>query len=1172
MGIQKYFVRAGNRAANAVAKAAVLAPDQLEQLELEKEHYLNQMPDPTDTEAQEMTRKYLSMAGVEIYHAYLPDLAVGYMPMQADREYDRPFQQGYNIRLIRLNRWVSDKEENSLEKLVSVYEVLANENCSIALIFHRRKTETDVYLGVVNLGNDGDNVKSNQLRDRMEGALRGHFPGSDWKRADHRTELKWLDNPEASVASITNLPGEKSEKFISQTIEKLLDGFVPSDKREEYTLILLASPVHDVEERKQRLAQIYSALHPYSAWETDYHYNESTSQGSSASVGVNVGVGAGTQQGANQNVSQTHGVTDSSSDSNALSNSKTNGETRSFSRSNSHGVTNGSSDTFGASETQTVSASVGVSTGVPGAKVNASVTAGTSSTNNYSHSWNRSVTDSVSNSISSAANTASTIGRTLTQTLGRALSQSVSVAEGVTQGIFRSVNFGANFSRSSNVSAQIGKNEGITQHFTNFNIKKALEQLEEQMKRMDLASALGLWDFAAYVVGEDPNVVNNAAHTYLALTQGEKSHLSSAAINLWRGDMGEKSSQAREICKYLRQLRHPQFGLNPLWAQENPQYYTYPLLVNGTSALTGKELAYSLNFPRKSVAGFPVVECVSFGRNVTSHNQRKDGEKLPLGHIYHMQHQEEVLVQLDLDSLTAHTFITGSTGSGKSSTIYHILNEMLKKQIPFLVVEPAKGEYKNVFGSRKDVHVYGTNPKKGDLLRINPFSFPEDIHVLEHADRLIEIFNVCWPMYAAMPAVLKDAVLKSYQKAGWDLVTSTNRYHDRLFPTFADVAKSVREIINSSEYDSENKGAYKGSLLTRLNSLTNGINGMIFTSDELSDSKLFDENVIVDLSRVGSQETRSLLMGLLMLKLQEYRMSEEKGMNRKLSHITVLEEAHNLLKRTTGSGSPDSADLAGKSVEMIANAIAEMRTYGEGFIIADQAPGLLDLSAIRNTNTKIIMRLPEMEDRMLAGKASGLKEEQIDELAKLPVGVAAVFQNDWTEPVLCAVDKDVIEEQPWKPEKHFDRQMQKDKTGRIQLAWMLLEEIPLRPARLNEEVGDLMERLNLSAQAKVKIYHLMEMPAYKRSMEDEAEVMQELFESAETYIQDYRNRTRGFDGVEEGARQALEENVGMIDASLANPIIQLLVYYAAQVLNDLDHYHLWLQEIESKEGKTDYVS
>ncbi|MBS8061457.1 DUF87 domain-containing protein, partial [Streptococcus suis] len=88
-------------------------------------------------------------------------------------------------------------------------------------------------------------------------------------------------------------------------------------------------------------------------------------------------------------------------------------------------------------------------------------------------------------------------------------------------------------------------------------------------------------------------------------------------------------------------------------------------------------------------------------------------------------------------------------GTGKSNTVYQLLAQAREKGIKFLVVEPAKGEYKQVFGSDEDVAVFGTNPTITPLLKINPFSFPEGIHILEHLDRLVELFNVCWPMYAA---------------------------------------------------------------------------------------------------------------------------------------------------------------------------------------------------------------------------------------------------------------------------------------------------------------------------------------------------------------------------------------------------------------------------------------
>lgn len=273
---------------------------------------------------------------------------------------------------------------------------------------------------------------------------------------------------------------------------------------------------------------------------------------------------------------------------------------------------------------------------------------------------------------------------------------------------------------------------------------------------------------------------------------------------------------------------------------------------------------------------------------------------------------------------------------------------------------------------------------------------------------MIEIFNVCWPMYAAMPAVLKDAVEHAYIAAGWNLENSECRYHDThgnaLYPSFIDVLNQINVVMDDSAYSSDSKGDYKGALCTRLKSLTNGLYGQIFTNDELTAEELFDSNVIIDLSRTGSGETKSLIMGLLVMKLQEYRMAGAGKGNAALQHVTVLEEAHNILKRTSTEQSGESANVLGKSVEMLANSIAEMRTYGEGFIIADQAPGLMDMSVIRNTNTKIILGLPDMEDRELVGRAANLNEDQISELSRLKTFVAAVYQNNWLEPVLCNID------------------------------------------------------------------------------------------------------------------------------------------------------------------------
>ena len=587
--------------------------------------------------------------------------------------------------------------------------------------------------------------------------------------------------------------------------------------------------------------------------------------------------------------------------------------------------------------------------------------------------------------------TAWSTARSIGKSLGFGMSRGYNTAHTDSSTVERSNAHSTNEQHSNGTTDTHGTVRTQQIEVCNKAVEELLTRIDEQIKRTKESEDYGCYSCAAYFLSSRPSKALLAANTYRSLMIGEGSSVESGAVNLW-----QDRASVTAMREYLKRFTHPVFA-RQLWENEaDSLFYTAGTLVSG------RELPMHLGLPTRSVHGLPIIEHAEFGRNVPD-EAMPDEDKMNLGKIYHMGKEEAAGLLLNRQAMASHTFITGSTGTGKSNAVYHLLDEITKNgQTTFLVVEPAKGEYKNVFGNRTDVQVFGTNPRETPLLRMNPFAFPENIHILEHIDRLVEIFNACWPMYAAMPAVLKDAIERSYQKVGWDLRNSESE--KGVFPTFFDLLDILPGVIEESHYSKDTQSDYVGALCTRVKSLTNGIYGSVLCAeDALTDEALFDRNVIVDLSRVGSMETKSLLMGILVMKLQEYRMCSS-GMNSRLRHVTVLEEAHNLLRKTSAEQSQEGANLQGKSVEMLANAIAEMRTYGEGFIIADQAPGLLDMSVIRNTNTKIILRLPDEEDRKLVGKSAALKEAQIDELSKLPLGVAAVYQNEWPEAVLCKIE------------------------------------------------------------------------------------------------------------------------------------------------------------------------
>lgn len=954
--------------------------------------------DLSQRQSMEELANQLTLADHLVYKKYLPELQ-SYSLVEPSEEMKKTLDVKTCIKLFQMKELTLKKGEDMLQKLSTVYHSSMALGCSLAVMIDvpADGAPADIYLGVrQNPGRQSiDNRDLAISGDALEKGMKSNFPGSEVQEL-HQEEIDALledDNgsfgsAQSAIASVSCVAAlrDKSkteDKAFIQGIERFIDAM----DGDAYTALFLAEPVTEETQAGIRngYEELYSALSPFRKTTWSYTENEShavmetfcsgtsdtvtdgTSSGFSDEQGRNTGFNfnAGMNQGTTNTIGQSHAVT----------------RLRLPSKRTMVGVAAGASIlALGAVAASAVFPPAGAAIVSAASTVGAAVKAGPlfgavvpmvagHETNGTAWSTARSIGKSMGFGMSRGYNTAHTDSSTVERSNAHSTNEQHSNGTTDTHGTVR--------------TQQI--------EVCNKAVEELLTRIDEQIKRTKESEDYGCYSCAAYFLSPRPSKALLAANTYRSLMIGEGSSVESGAANLW-----QDRASVTAMREYLKRFTHPVFA-RQLWENEaDSLFYTAGTLVSG------RELPMHLGLPTRSVHGLPIIEHAEFGRNVPD-EAMPDEDKMNLGKIYHMGKEEAAGLLLNRQAMASHTFITGSTGTGKSNAVYHLLDEITKNgQTTFLVVEPAKGEYKNVFGNCTDAQVFGTNPRETPLLRMNPFAFPENIHILEHIDRLVEIFNACWPMYAAMPAVLKDAIERSYQKVGWDLRNSESE--KGIFPTFFDLLDILPGVIEESHYSKDTQSDYVGALCTRVKSLTNGIYGSVLCAeDALSDAEMFDQNVIVDLSRVGSMETKSLLMGILVMKLQEYRMCSS-GMNSRLRHVTVLEEAHNLLRKTSAEQSQEGANLQGKSVEMLANAIAEMRTYGEGFIIADQAPGLLDMSVIRNTNTKIILRLPDEEDRKLVGKSAALKEAQIDELSKLPLGVAAVYQNEWPEAVLCKIE------------------------------------------------------------------------------------------------------------------------------------------------------------------------
>lgn len=864
-----------------------------------------------------------------------------------------------SIVLFKINRMVYEEDEFATDKFISAISSMSFADCSVFLVIDGYRDKTDFYLGVKN--NDPKRTTAS-VADTFKSSLVGQFPGIDIddcsivekgkKSSLQEQVLRRIPNA-SSLSSYVGIPAFKDEdgKYDNKNYVQGTEKLAQAMQGKRYTAIILASNLTTdvVTEIRNGYETIYSQLSPMSTQQLAYSTNESLANAINRSKGVT------------QGKTKTQTIGESHTNGTSNSHSKSDSETKKSKIAVGSSVLGGVLAAVGTGLTITgAGAAIGLPLMAAGGAMSAVGAAGKSKTSGTTDTYGTSQSDTENRSMSDAESHS----ETFTDSLGK--------------------------------TATIGSSKNYTLTIHNKHIEELMKRIDQELERISMSESTGLWSVASYFFSYDNDFASaeSASTIFKSIMQGEESGVETSAINSWIDNSQKMKMLTNSVCH----LSHPVFWNNLTVNGEN-------IKVENSSLLSSKELAMLLSLPHKSVPGFPVVEHVSLAKEVIRNNESLMKREVSLGCIFDLgKAYTENRVKLDVKSLTQHVFVTGSTGCGKSETIYKLINETKQVGTKFLVIEPAKGEYKNVFG---DVNVFGTNPLIMPLLRINPFSFPTGVHVLEHIDRLTEIFNVCWPMYSAMPAVLKKAMLDAYESCGWDLRLSVNRLSrgEDVYPSFLDLFLSLEKVITESAYSEEVKSNYSGALLTRVESLTNGLNGEIFSVNELSNMVLFDENCIIDLSRVGSQETKSLIMGILIMRLSEYRMTGANTPNSALKHLTVLEEAHNILKRVSTEQSQEGSNMAGKSVEMITNAIAEMRTYGEGFVIVDQSPTSVDKTAIKNTNTKIVMRLPDEDDRKVSGKAAGMNDKQIDEIAKLPTGVAVVYQNDWVSPVLCKIDR-----------------------------------------------------------------------------------------------------------------------------------------------------------------------
>lgn len=438
------------------------------------------------------------------------------------------------------------------------------------------------------------------------------------------------------------------------------------------------------------------------------------------------------------------------------------------------------------------------------------------------------------------------------------------------------------------------------------------------------------------------------------------------------------------------------------------------------SLITSEELCGICTIPTDETFGFDIRESRGYAINARCN----DGD-IELGHICEYDRElHNIPFGLSTEDINKHTFVCGITGSGKTNTVKSILE---KVPVPYLVIEPAKKEYRNM-GKLSSKFVYTLGRPKLNCLQLNPFYILPGVSPQQHIDLLKDLFSASFAFYGPMPYILEKCLNTIYLQKGWNLtagfhpsivgkdtgdicdseISKANykkRSHQYLFPTMQDLKKEVdRYVEQELSYEGEVKGNIRGAIKARIDSLCIGAKGYIFnTHTPCNMEQLVSNNTVLELEGLADDDDKAFALGLLIIFLNEYRQSQNPPAST-LSHILVIEEAHRLLRRTSfephseGFGNPQ-----GKAVEHFTNMLAEMRAYGQGVIVVEQIPSKLAPDVIKNSSNKIVHRLVSRDDQEALANTIGVPPEDAIYFGNRKNGYALCHKEGMVQPVIVKI-------------------------------------------------------------------------------------------------------------------------------------------------------------------------
>jgi len=325
----------------------------------------------------------------------------------------------------------------------------------------------------------------------------------------------------------------------------------------------------------------------------------------------------------------------------------------------------------------------------------------------------------------------------------------------------------------------------------------------------------------------------------------------------------------------------------------------------------------------------------------------------------------DIRVSLDINTLLQkHLSILAKSGSGKSYTMGVIVEELIEKKVPVVIIDP-HGEYSSLIRPNLE----GAEMEQMKRFDIKPKGYGE--HMIQYAPGQENPGNDV-PLYLdEVNLELNDLI---------DVLPSkvTGVQKGILYQAIKEVKKRKRVyLLRDIIEDLKNaKSSTKWNLIPQL--------------DELSDMGLFSADATPIESLVQKGICSIINLRGVPLHIQDAVVSHvltKLFVARKSNHIppfiTVIEESHRYVPER-GQGGAISADI----IRMIAS---EGRKFGMGLAVVSQRPARIEKNVVSQCNTQIILKTTNPNDvKAIIASVEGLTQSAADEIQRLPIGMAIV--------------------------------------------------------------------------------------------------------------------------------------------------------------------------------------